>query len=214
MPYEQFCEQLETGSVVFASCVENTEFASMVRAKGAKLYDYYARNELIVSNAYATAQGVLQFLLNETNSMANKQNVLVSGYGKTGKAICRILNAVGFNVTVAVRRQEYISELSQQKIKAVFYEEIKKAKNDFDFVINTVPETVIDSEILELLPEKCILVEVASKPYGIDIKEAEKRGFYVNIAASLPGKSVPKSAGEFVAETVDNIIKEEKLWIK
>ena len=102
--------------------------------------------------------------------------------------------------------------LKKQNIKGVFYEDLKQDKIYFDYLINTVAVTVIDRDIIENLNINCKILEIASKPYGVDFEEARKRDIKVEILPSLPSKAAPESAGEFIADTIDNIIKEENLW--
>ena len=94
----------------------------------------------------------------------------------------------------------------------MLYQEIKNKKSNFDYLINTVDTTVIDYSVLQNLNSSCKLLEIASKPYGIDFDTAKKLGFKYEILPSLPSKSTPASAGEILAKTVDKYLKEEKLW--
>ena len=210
--YESFVDSLDKECVVFAFCIQDTDFADLLEENGIRYFDCYLCEELAQKNAYATAQGVLKYILLETKTMINKKRILISGYGRTGKAICNYLHALGADITVVVRRKKYINMLKKQNIKGVFYEDLKQDKIYFDYLINTVAVTVIDRDIIENLNINCKILEIASKPYGVDFEEARKRDIKVEILPSLPSKAAPESAGEFIADTIDNIIKEENLW--
>ena len=45
-------------------------------------------------------------------------------------------------------------------------------------------------------------MELASKPYGIDFEGAKQLKRRTLLAAALPGKHSPKTAGELIADTV------------
>lgn len=210
--YEEFVESLDKNCVVFAFCVKDTDFADLMEENNIRYFDCYLCEELAQKNAYATAQGILKYILLETKTMLYKKRILISGYGRTGKAICNYLHALGADITVVVRRRKYINMLKRQNIKGVFYEDLKQDKINFDYLINTVAVRVIDRDIIENLNIDCKILEIASKPYGIDFKEARKKDIKVEILPSLPSKAAPESAGEFIADTIDNIIKEENLW--
>ena len=57
----------------------------------------------------------------------------------------------------------------------------------------------------------CLLIEIASAPYGIDFSAARELGFGSVVSGSLPGKIAPKTAGYIICDTICNIIKEENL---
>ena len=67
---------------------------------------------------------------------------------------------------------------------------------------------IFDRKILEKLGTETILIDLASKPGGVDFKSAGEIGIKAIWALGLPGKTAPVTAGEIIAETVENIIKE------
>ena len=96
-------------------------------------------------------------------------------------------------------------------IKYKHFEDLTTEINDFDAVINTVPVKVLgNAQLLKLNPE-CVLVEVASAPFGIDFQAAKERAFKVVKAGSLPGKVAPKTAGEIIGRSILPMIKEVNL---
>ncbi len=182
------------------SCIKNAEL---------EFFDYYEREELIILNAALTAQGVLELVLINSDVCLNELNVLVTGYGKTGQAIAEVLKNNGVKVTVCARRERDRAKVRVKNMKAISFDEIRDMAESFDFLINTVPEQVIGKNLLSQFKENCIFLEIASKPYGIDISSAERMSKKVIIASSLPGKYTPRSAGVFIAQTILNIVKEE-----
>lgn len=174
-----------------------------------KFYDFYEREELIILNAAATAQAVLELVLINTDTMLSGLKILVTGYGKTGEAIAGVLKANNVDVTVVARKLKDRAKAESENIKAIDFNEIKNIARNFDMVINTVPERVIGPNLLSKFSDDCIFFEVASKPYGIDVAEACRQQKKMIIASSLPGKYVACSAGKFIAQTIINMIKEE-----
>ena len=49
--------------------------------------------------------------------------------------------------------------------------------------------------------------DVASNPGGIDKASAQKLGLKVITALGIPGKEMPKTAGRYIKETIDKLIK-------
>ena len=207
-----FAKAVNKKCTVYGFLISDSVFAKMLEERRINYFDCYLCEQLKISNAYLTAQGILQNILNDTKKSLKNNKILISGYGKTGSAICDIFYRNMADVTVLVRREEYKSLLEEKKIKCLLYQEIKNKKSNFDYLINTVDTTVIDYSVLQNLNSSCKLLEIASKPYGIDFDTAKKFGFKYEILPSLPSKSTPSSAGEILAKTVDKYLKEEKLW--
>ena len=91
------------------------------------------------------------------------------------------------------------------------FDELTTEVNDFDVMINTVPVKVLGDAQLSKLNPDCVLVEVASAPFGIDFQSAKEKAFKVVKAGSLPGKVAPKTAGEIIGRSILPIIKGDKL---
>lgn len=207
---ENILSLVKKGGYVFSSMADEY-FLDTVNESELINYDYYSREELAFFNAYLTAEGVLELVLVNSNVTLRKLNILVTGYGRTGEAIADILSRNFVSVTVAARKEKDRARVVSRNMKAVPFKQIRECAEAFDFVINTVPETVISTNLLGKFRTDCIFLEVASKPYGIDITGAEAQKRKVIIASSLPGKYVAKSAGVFIADTICNIVKEEGL---
>lgn len=205
---ESILSLVKKGGFVF-SAMADENFRNAVNDAELKNYDYYSREELVVLNAYLTAEGVLELVLVNSNVTMRSLKILVTGYGKTGEAIADVLSRNFASVTVAARKEKDRARVKSRNMRAVSFSEIKDYAEEFDFVINTVPTEVIGKNLLAKFKNDCIFLEIASKPYGIDITSAESQKKKVIIASSLPGKYVARSAGFFIADTVTNIVKEE-----
>ena len=78
----------------------------------------------------------------------------------------------------------------------------------YDLVVNTVPARVLgQAELADLKPD-CLVLDLASKPGGVDLEEAARLGRSVVWALSLPGKVAPVSAGAAIRDTVYHILHE------
>lgn len=199
---------VKKGGYIF-SAMSDDLFNAEIKRWSLENFDYYEREELIILNAGLTAEGVLEIVLSASDVSMNNLNILVTGYGRTGQAISEILSRNLVSVTVAARKETDRVKGKMKKMKTISFDEIEKHAEIYDFVINTVPTLVIDKNLLEKFRNNCVFVEVASRPYGIDISYAKSHNKKLIIASSLPGKYVPRSAGFFIADTIINIIKEE-----
>lgn len=198
---------VESGQTVFGGMLGERE-KQYLKHRGILVHDYFAREELTVRNAVATAEGVLQIVIEELPITVHGSRALVTGFGRTSKTICALLRSLGAQVTVAARRQADLAWTQVEGMQGIFYEELPACANTFDYVVNTVPALVLGASMLETFKADCLLVEIASAPGGIDVKAAEANGLKVIQASSLPGKVAPKSAGRIISDTIQNVIRE------
>ena len=54
-----------------------------------------------------------------------------------------------------------------------------------------------------------LIIDLASKPGGVDFEAAKELGLHVVWALSLPGRVAPVSAGIIIKDTITNMIREE-----
>lgn len=200
---------IKSSQVVFAAML-NDENKSKFFKRGIKLYDYYEREDIKTRNAYPTAQGVLKIILDNLPICLNRMKCLVTGCGKTAQAISLMLKSLDVKVTIAARKCGDIAWAENNSMDGIYIKNLKNSSIDFDVVINTVPYTILDDTILSKINRQCLLIEIASKPYGIDLSSAQKYKIHSIIAGSLPGKTVPKAAGEIISDTISYMIKEGK----
>ena len=78
----------------------------------------------------------------------------------------------------------------------------------YDLVVNTVPVRVLREAQLEDLKRGCLILDLASKPGGVDLAAAGDLGLTVIWALSLPGKVAPVTAGKSIKTTIYNILTE------
>lgn len=175
---------------------------------GVSVIDYYAREELSVLNAVPTAEGALQLILEELPTTVFGLRCLITGYGRIAKVLSRILTAMGAEVTVTARKPEDLVWAELSGCKAVPISELERLLPDADLICNTVPVLLLAAPQLALLPSDALIIDLASKPGGVDFQAAQQLGVKTIWALSLPGKVAPISAGESIAATIRNILRE------
>ena len=184
-----------------------SSFCEELDSRGCAYCDYFLLDELAIYNAVPTAEGVVQVLIEELPITIHGMKCAILGYGRVGKIIASTLSCLGAEVTAFARKQSSLAEAYAASLKCNSFETLATEYNDFDVVINTVPVRVLgESELAHLNPD-CVLVEVASAPFGIDFQVAKERAFKVIKAASLPGKVAPKTAGEIIGRSILPILR-------
>ena len=78
----------------------------------------------------------------------------------------------------------------------------------YDLVVNTVPSRVLTEPLLADLKSSCLVIDVASKPGGVDMEAAGRLGVPVIWALSLPGKVAPVTAARAIRQTIYHILEE------
>lgn len=185
--------------------------AEMLKDRGIKYIDYFDREELIIKNAIPTAEGVLEIALSEMPITIFGSRVLVIGYGRVGKVIAEKFKLLGSDVTVSARKCEDFAWIEEKGLKSVHTEALPKVLSEFDLVINTVPARVLDGEALKNVRNDTLVLDVASKPGGVDFETAKKLKKNVIWALSLPGKTAPITSGKIIKETIMNIFSETEV---
>ena len=167
--------------------------------------DYYSREELIVGNAIPTAEGALGVVIREYPGTVNGAKCLVTGFGRIGKNLCMLLRAMGAKVSAAARKKEDLMLMRAMGVEPLMYRDITEK---YDVIFNTVPSLVIDAKILNRQDDDTLIIELASAPGGIDRDTAEKLHVRVIDAPSLPGRTAPKTAAEYIKEAIYNMLEE------
>ena len=168
--------------------------------------DLIKNEKLAILNSISTAEGAIEVAMKETDTIIHGSNVLILGFGRIGKVLAKKLQGLSANVTCAARKQEDLAWIKAYGYKAININELGKELEHFDIILNTVPHLVLTKEKIQYLNKKCLIIELASNPGGIDRKEAENYKIKVVEALALPGKVAPTTTAEFIKEAIYDII--------
>lgn len=177
--------------------------------KSNKCIDYYTREELMIKNAVPTAEGAIEIALAETPITLSESKCLVIGYGRIGKVLSKLLKSLGAEVTVSARKYSDLAWIDINGYNCVHNDSLKSVADKFDVIFNTAPALILDEEILKTITSDCVVIDLASKPGGVDFEKARDLGLKVIWALSLPGKCAPLSSGKIIKETILNILHEQ-----
>lgn len=177
---------------------------------GYSVTDYFKREELVVLNAEITAEGAIQTALCELDEVLLGMKVLIFGMGRISKLLIKQLSAFGADITVAARRYSSLAWAEAMGCRAVLLSELDSTDiiSKAGLIINTVPALVIDGKRLAFVQKKCLILDLASKPGGVDTDTAGQLGLKTVWALGLPGKTAPVSSGKIIGRTICNILNE------
>ena len=206
-----FIEQvLEQGGTVFTA-KSFPYLDEICRRNGFRQENYFAREELQLMNAVPTSEGALEIMLRELPVTLFGLSVLITGFGRIGKVLAGQLTALGAKVTVAARSCEQLAQAQIAGCDTVrLNEELDKALQKADVILNNVPAPLFDRRRLMLLRKDCLIIDLASKTGIEDMELAQSVGANVVWALSLPGKTAPVTAGEIIGKTIENMLTERR----
>ncbi len=134
--------------------------------------------------------------------------VLVIGYGRLGRITAQRFGALGARVTVAARRYEQLAWARCEGFGTEHSGQLTGWLCSYDLVINTVPALVLgETELADLHPD-CLVIDLASKPGGIDLQAAQRLDRKIIWALGLPGKVAPATAGGIIKMTIYHMLHE------
>ncbi len=206
IPLEQVYAALKEDQPVFGGSISE-EIRAAFERRGVAVYDYLQREELSVRNAVPTAEGALQLAMEELPVTIDGARCLVTGYGRIAKVLSRQLTALGGNVTVAARKCADRAWATVHGCRAVHTDDLVTLPT-FDVVFNTVPTLLFDRRVLASLDRHTLLIDLASRPGGVDFNAAADLHIKTVWALSLPGRVAPKTAADIIKTTVMNMIGE------
>ena len=172
--------------------------------------DYLLREELAILNAVPTAEGALQIAMQELATTLYDLDVLIIGYGRIAKVLSNRLSSMGANVTISARKFSDIAWIQVNGFSSIHTNDLCQVVKKQQLIFNTVPATILDEHLLDQLQKDCLVIDLASKPGGIDFETAKKLGLKTIWALSLPGKVAPISAGKIIFDTIQNIESERR----
>lgn len=174
---------------------------------GVKWVDYFMREELEILNAVPTCEGAVQIAMEELPITVFGSDMVVTGFGKVAQPLAKMLKDLGANVTVCARKASARAKARTLGVHAVDFSYLSECIGNCDVVFNTVPQCVITRETLRGAKD-ALIIDLASKPGGVDMEAARDLGVKVIWALGLPGKVAPVTSGNIIKETICNIFSE------
>lgn len=171
-----------------------------------KLLNYFQREELQLMNAVPTAEGALEIILRELPVTVFGVKALITGFGRIGEVMARMLVSLGAKVTAAARSYPQQAKARGMGCEVISTESMEDVLPEMQVIINTVPSPIFDRGRLKLLQKDCLLIDLASKSAIEDMETAASEGVRVIWALSLPGKSAPVTAGRIIGRTIENML--------
>lgn len=216
IPFTLFLSHLKKGTVLLCGMLPKA-YAEEAEAAGMIVCDYYESPEVKLRNAVLTAEGAISIAMQELPIALLETRAAVVGCGRIGNALCRMLRAMGADVTALSRRAESLAEPMALGCEGRLLNEesLKGLMSGYDVVFSTVPYRIFSGEIvrfLQSLPSgrKTLYIDLSSSPGSFDPAAAREYGIRLLWALSLPGKYAPDSAGKVLGDRILTLLDDGK----
>lgn len=144
----------------------------------------------LAENAAITAACAIRIVKEQLAAPLVDQRVLIVGWGRIGKCMCRLFEKENVVVTVAARKVSDRAMISALGYRSISIEEAAEETDRYDVIINTVPVMVLPDIRTK---ENAVLLELASKPGMTGTNMQDCRG--------LPSRMAPDASGRLIAKT-------------
>ncbi len=206
-----FYELLRYNKPLFLGGKAGPNFLQEVSDKKCQFQDYFLREELNVYNAIPTSEGAIALAMEELPVTLYGSNCLILGFGRIGKVLAHQLKGLGAKVTCTARKPADLAWIDAFGYHKLHTENIQGKLCEFDVIFNTVPSMLLPKEALKETKQDVLLIDLASKPGGMDFNVAKEMGRKAIWALSLPGKVAPLTAGMIIKNTVLHILQEQNI---
>lgn len=205
MTVEEFLDGINPSAIIFGGQIQ-PNLQKAFDENHIAYRDYLRREELSIKNAVPTAEGAIEIAISETPITIHGSKTLVLGYGKIGKILSKDLYGMGAQTYVEARKYADLAMIEGHGYEPLPLGTLTEHIHEFDIIFNTIPAPVLDSELLSRVKKDALIIDLASKPGGVDFEAAKAYGVKVIWALSLPGKTAPVTSGTIIKDTIMNII--------
>ncbi len=202
---DKLLNTMDSSKILFAGSISDS-VKKRAEEYNIKVYDLLSYEDIAVLNAIPSAEGAIEIALKSMKTTLHSSNCFILGYGRIGKILANILKGFGANVFVVARKEADFAWIKVMGYVPLNYDELKENILNADVIFNTVPYLVLDTFELEHVDKKCVIIDLASKPGGVNFEKAKELGIETYWALGLPGKVAPKSAAKYMADKIINLI--------
>ncbi len=173
-----------------------------------RVIDLLERDELAILNAIPTAEGAIQIAMENSEITIHGSKCLVLGFGRCGSVLAHMLKGIGGHVAVEARKPSDLAYIKAYGYTPIYLREMEQKIHEYDFIFNTVPSLVLDSQIMQSIKKESLIIDLASAPGGVDFTSAEQIGIKAMLCLSLPGKVAPETAALIIRDTIFTVYSE------
>ena len=202
VPLNSVTERISNDAILFTGG-ENPLFT---KSKVKKRVNLLSSETMTLKNALATVEATLSIMISNTSSTIFGSDILVIGYGRIGEILTDYLIGLKGKVSVCARKETARVKGALSGAETFDFDMLYKFLPKFDVIINTVPALILGKGELQHINKNSLVIDLASKPGGIDFEAAKDLKLNTIHALSLPGKYSPLSAAEYIEEAIEQAL--------
>ena len=166
------------------------ELKEELHRKHNQVIDFMEKVEFAILNAIPTAEATIEIILKNTKKILQNSNCFIMGFGRIGKVLAYKLKGLSAKVTCMITNEVERAWAVAYGYETISIENLQKnctKLKQYDIIINTIPKVIFKEELKQFKKET-LVIDLASKPYGIDRKIAEQEKLNFIEALGLPRK--------------------------
>ena len=209
-------------NVFLVSGMVPDKFSKVLTENNVKVLDLLKDESYIIFNAKITVEGIIKYLIENTEDTIFNSKILVLGYGRIGKILCNVLKSFTENIYCMPNSKEELEWLKSNCVNYIFEEnfndlnknlkkvdniakkELHKFLGNFEIIINTIPRIILNEKEICSLNKDVFILDVASKPGGINQENAMKNNinflWKLGIPAEISAKACAKKIKNMIYE--------------
>ena len=118
----------------------------------------------------------MEILMQELPTTLFGTKCLITGFGRISKVLVKYLTALGVTVTIAARKYSDLAWAKVYGCEGIHIGRMAEVAGNFDYIVNTVPAKLFDHGVLSKLKDRCLVLDLASKPGGAGNGDKKRMG--------------------------------------
>ena len=171
------------------------------------IHEYEHDQSLMLLRAPAIVEAAIKIIIENTRITIHMASICVVGQGNIGSLLSRSLMALGAIVTVAARNPIQRAAAYAAGAHPVTIDALGDVAGTCDVLLSTVPAPVVTAQIIDRLPPRALVMDLAAPPGGVDLDYAQSTSRPAVWARAL-GRRAPITVGASQWGGIEKIIVE------
>lgn len=157
-----------------------------------KFFDIIKDEEFAILNTVPTVEATIKIIIENTKNIIQNSRCLIMGFGRIGKILSYKIQALSLRTTVIPTNKIEEAWGKAYGYDIITFEKIKDRKeilSEYDIIINTIPKIILKEEELKNIRNDALIIDLASKPFGIDRNFMKEQEMNFIEALGLPRKN-------------------------
>lgn len=203
---EDIIYSMKDGSEVSAIYIPKNVI-DRLEEKNIKSHELSNNETMNIMNAIPTAEGGINFAIENTKFTIFDSKVLILGYGRIGKILANVLKAMNAVVYVEARKESDLAWIKAMGYNPVNLKDLDSVLSKFDIIYNTIPSMILDKSRINMIKKDCLIIDLSTNPGGVDFEACKDRGLKAHLVLGIPGKVAPHTAAVYIKDALLGIMR-------